>query len=279
MVLTLAVLMSGLLSVSPAAAEKDQTSEKPVAKLQIEGSTTLGPLCLAFAEVLKQEGIVLEVKATGSGDGAAALIDGRCDVAAMSRFMKASEFQKAVDKEVLPVAHVVAMDGICVVVHPSNPVKSLTLDQMRKIYTGKITNWKQVGGPDKEVHVITRDSSSGTFGFFSKSVLKGDKIVESAESVSGQTPMHRRVSATQNAIGYVGLAVLDDKLKAVKVEGVLPTRRTVATGKFPISRPLFLFTDGYPAAGSPLHRLVTFHLSLKGQNVIAAKKYVPVTDY
>ena len=113
-------------------------------ELRIDGSTTVGPIVEAFVEALSIDHpeVKFSVKKTGSGDGAAALIDGRCDIAAMSRFMKSSEYKKAVETGVYPVPFAVAMDGVCVVTHPSNPVTALTSEQVRAIYQGKITNWK-----------------------------------------------------------------------------------------------------------------------------------------
>jgi len=129
--------------------------------LHLEGSTTVGPIADAFAEYFKSiyPDLNITVKKTGSGDGAAALVNGRCDIANMSRFMKEKEFTKAVANGVLPVAHVVAMDGVCIIVHPSNPVKELTTAQVRDIYMGKITNWNQLGGPNAKIVPISRDTS------------------------------------------------------------------------------------------------------------------------
>ena len=144
----------------------------PETKLQIEGSTTVGPIADAFAEVFqKEKGVEITVKKTGSGDGAAALIDGRCQIATMSRFMKEKEFKAAIGNGVITVAHVVAMDGVCVIVHPSNPVKKLSVEQARKIFTGEITNWKELGGPDLKIVVISRDTSSGTYEVWEKKVM------------------------------------------------------------------------------------------------------------
>ena len=158
--------------------------------LRIEGSTTVGPDCGCICPVFQVDPARPEitVNKTGSGDGAAALIDGRCDIADMSRFMRPDEFKKAVDKGVMPVAHVVAMDGVCVVVHPSNPVKALTNDQIRDIYMGKITNWKEVGGPDMPIVAISRDTSSGTYETFETLVMKKQKM---APASSTSTPILR----------------------------------------------------------------------------------------
>jgi len=249
-------------------------------KLQIEGSTTVGPIADAFAEAFMKANpeVRITVKKTGSGDGAAALVDGRCDVATMSRFMKDSEFRKAVEKGILPVAHAVANDGVCVVVHPSNPVTELKTEQVRRIFKGEITNWKQVGGPDLEIVAISRDTSSGTYETFHELIMNKEKM-DKVEYVNSNPQAHSRVKTTQGAVGYVGLGFVDKDVKALKIDGVAPTRRTIASGTYPVARPLFLFTNGYPKLGSLLHAFVSFHLSEKGQEIIEAKGFVPLTDY
>lgn len=248
--------------------------------LQIEGSTTVGPVADAFAEYFKsvQPDLAITVKKTGSGDGAAALVDGRCDVAAMSRFMKPEEFQKAVANKVLPVAHVVAMDGVCVAVHPSNPVKALTNAQVRDIYAGKITNWNQVGGSNTPIVVISRDTSSGTYETFDELVMKKTPLAASVEYVNANPQAQARVRTTAGAIGYVGLG-FQEGVKILAIDGVMPTRQTVANGTYPIARPLFLFTNGYPKLGSVVHKFVSFYLTEKGQELVEAKGFVPLTNY
>ena len=247
-------------------------------KLQIDGSTTVGPIGDAFAEAFKDKASIT-VSKTGSGDGAAALVEGRCDIAMMSRFMKGKEFKSAVDKEIYPVAHAIAMDGVCPIVHPSNPVKALTSDQVKDIYMGKITNWKDLGGADMPIVVISRDTSSGTYETFHKLVMKKEKMADNVEYVNSNPQSHARVKNTVGAIGYVGLGFLDRNVKALTIDGVKPDRSTIAKGVFPVSRPLYLFTNGYPKLGSVVHAFCTFHLTEEGQEIIEDKGFVPVTDY
>ena len=135
------IIVCGLVMLFLVFASELIAAEKQT--LQIEGSTTVGPIADAFAEAFKSNYPDLEitVKKTGSGDGAKSLMDGLCDIASMSRFMKDGEFKKAAAGGIFPVAHVVAMDGICIIVHPSNPVKELTVQQVQDIYLGKYTNW------------------------------------------------------------------------------------------------------------------------------------------
>ena len=250
-------------------------------KLQIEGSTTVGPIADAFTEAFKKmhKNLSITVKKTGSGDGAAALVDGRCDIAAMSRFMKEKEFKKAVDNGVMPVAHAIAMDGVCLVVHPSNPLSGLSTEQIRQIYTGQVTNWKSVGGADMPIVAISRDTSSGTYETFHNLVMNKEKMAGSVEYVNSNPQSHARVKTTAGAVGYVGLGFVDNDVKALKVDGVMPTRKTIASGVYPVSRPLFLFTNGYPELGSMVHAFCSFHLSEQGQDILEQKGFVPVTDY
>lgn len=253
----------------------------PAETLRIEGSTTVGPIADAFAEHFKTvyPDLQITVNQTGSGDGAAALIDGRCDIADMSRFMKPDEFKKAVNNDVLPVAHVVAMDGVCVVVHPSNAVTALTRAQVRDIYTGKVTNWSQVGGASTPIVVISRDTSSGTYETFEELVMDDQPMAGHVEYVNTNPQMQSRVRTTQGAIGYVGLGFVDSSVKAVKVDQILPSRTTIANGTYPVARPLFMFTNGYPKLGSMVHKFCTFYLTERGQELVEAKGFVPLTDY
>lgn len=269
--LTICMIAAGSLACGIASADT----------LQIEGSTTVGPIADAFAEYFKSiyPDLQITVKKTGSGDGAAALVDARCDIATMSRFMKDTEFKDAVAKNIFPVAHVVAMDGVCVIVHPSNPLKALTTEQVRNIYTGKIRNWRELGGPDMPIVPISRDTSSGTYETFHELVMAKQQMAPNVEYVNGNPQAHARVRNTQGAIGYVGLGFVDSSVKALEIDKVKPSRKTIASGTYPVSRPLYMFTAGYPELGSMTHRFVTFHYTEKGQELIEVKGFVPLTNY
>jgi phosphate transport system substrate-binding protein len=251
------------------------------AKLHIEGSTTVGPIADGFAEVFQDmyPDVTITVNKSGSGTGAAALIDGRCDIATMSRFMKKQEFKDAVAKNVFPVAHVIAMDGVCIIVHPSNPIGALTSDQVRDIYLGKIKNWNQLGGPNLSIVAISRDTASGTYDTFENFIMKEAKLASSVEYVSTNPQAFARVKSTPGAIGYVGFGFVQTGVKALVLDGIKPTRGTILSGKYPVSRPLFMFTNGYPELGSMTHKFVTFYLTERGQEVIEDKGFVPVTRY
>ncbi|MCF7816699.1 MAG: phosphate ABC transporter substrate-binding protein [Kiritimatiellales bacterium] len=250
-------------------------------KITIDGSTTVGPIAKAFAEyfMAANPNVNITVSESGSGNGAKSLVNNTCDVADMSRPMKESEFKAAADKGIQPVAHVVALDGLAVVVHPSNPVQDLTVEQVRKIYLGEISNWKDIGGPDKAIVVISRDTNSGTYETFEDRVLEKKKIREDCEYVGSNGAMRQRVQSTPAAIGYAGLGFVDKTVKALKVNGIYPSPETVQTGEYPIARPLFMYTNGYPQLGSPLYRFVTIHLTKDGQEMVEEIGFVPVTAY
>ena len=250
-------------------------------KIVIDGSTTVGPIAKAFAEYYRSQHpeVNITVSESGSGNGAKSLINSTCDIADMSRFMKSEEFKAAVEKGIMPVAHVIAMDGLPVIVHPSNPITNLTTEQIRDIYTGKIKNWKEVGGPDKEIVVVSRDTNSGTYETFETMVMNKEKIAASAEYVGSNGAVRQRVQSTPTAIGYAGLGFVDRTVKAVTVNGIMPSRETVSSGVYPIARPLYMFTNGYPKLGSPVHHFVTLYLTKEGQEIIESIGYVPVTNY
>ena len=277
-----AVLAAAGLSVSSVAAEGSDT-------LVIDGSTTVGPIAKAFAEyyMAKNKDINVTVNESGSGNGAKSLINGVCDIADMSRFMKDKEFAAAVEKGVMPVPHVVAMDGLPILVHPSNPVKNLSVAQVRDIYSGKIDNWSKVGGPNIPVVVISRETNSGTYETFHNLVMthkvNGEKVKEKikdgAEYVGSNGGIRARVQSTPSAIGYAGLGFVDNTVKALEIDGVYPSAQSVTSGRYPVARPLYMFTNGYPKLGSHVHAFVTMHLSEKGQEIIEEIGFVPVTQY
>ena len=189
------------------------------------------------------------------------------------------EFKKAVEKGKMPIAHVIALDAVCVVVHPSNGVEALTTEQIQKIYKGDIKNWKDVGGPDLEIVAISRDTSSGTGETFKEKVMLKEKMAEGVQYVAGNPDMFNRVKETKGAIGYVGLGFLQKDIKVVTVNGIKPNRQTVINGTFPLARPLFFFTNGYPTMGSALFNFCTFHLTKEGARLIEDKGFIAMTDY
>ena len=268
--MTLIALAAAAFTSAPAMAEKN---------IVIDGSTTVGPIAKAFADYYKEKtGIGATISESGSGNGVKSLINGACDIANMSRFMKDSEFKTCVEKGILPVAHVVAFDGLAVVVNPANKVGALTMAQLADIYTGKIRNWKELGGDDAEIVVISRDTNSGTYETFNELVLKKLPVSKSAEYVGSNGQAKMRVAATKNAIAYLGLGFADDSVKPLSVDGILPNAKSVSSGKYPIARPLFMFTDGYPKMGGDVYNFVTLHLTKEGREIVSDLGYIPVCE-
>lgn len=247
----------------------------------IEGSSTVGPIAKAFAEyyMRNNKGVNITVNESGSGNGAKALVEGKCDIATMSRFMKNKEYKAATAKDKTPTAHVVAMDGIAIVVNPANPVKNLSVNQIRDIYMKKISNWKDLGGTDTPIIIISRDTSSGTYETFNKLVMEKKRISDSAEYVGSNGQMRARVQSTKGAIGYLGLGFVDKTVKALTVNNIPVTSRSIASGLYPIARALFMFTDGYPKPGSHACNFINIYLTPEGQEIITRIGFIPLTTY
>jgi phosphate transport system substrate-binding protein len=250
-------------------------------KLVLDGSTTVGPIAKAFAEYYMRQnpGVNIMVSESGSGNGAKALLNGTCDIADLSRDLKDSERKAMEEKGVKPVAHVVAYDALPVIVHPANKVKGLTIEQVRDIYTGKITNWKDVGGSDQAIVVISRDTNSGTFESFKELVLGKDaKICEGAEYAGSNGGVRQRVQMTKGAIGYAGLGFVDRSVKALEINGIVPCAETVIGKTYPIARELFMFTNGAPATDSLIAKFLGLSRSEKGREIIEEIGFIPVPD-
>jgi len=246
-------------------------------KIVVDGSTTVGPIAKAFAEYYMKANpsVNITVSESGSGNGAKSLINAACDVATMSRPMKTSEKTSAKDAGVMVIENIVAMDGLGVVVHPSNPVEGLTIDQIKDIYTGKITNWKQVGGPDSKIVVISRETNSGTYESFESLVLNKAKMAGSVEYVGSNGAIRQRVLSTEGAIGYVGMAFFEG-VKVLSVNDVKPTVETVTSKKYPVSRPLYMYTNGRPKDGSHLSKYVNLSKTAEGQKIISDVGFIPI---
>lgn len=217
-------------------------------KIVVEGSTTVLPISQKAAEVYMNSNpsADISVRGGGSGVGIASLIDGTCDIADSSRPIKDTELDKAVANGRSPKANIVAMDGICVIVHTSNRVNALSLKQVKDIYTGAISNWKDVGGSDDKIVVVSRDTSSGTYEAFGTLALGGAKVRADALLQASNQAVASTVSRTSGGIGYVGLGYVTSSVKAVDVNGVKASKETVLTGQYVIARPLFMYTNGKP---------------------------------
>jgi phosphate transport system substrate-binding protein len=244
--------------------------------LTLTGSTTVLPIAQREAEAFMDiyPDISVSVRGGGSGVGIAAIIDGRTDIANSSRSIKTKELKTAREKGVNVHPNIIAQDGIAVVVNPGNPIDSITVEDLKKIYTGEIANWKELGGPAKPIVVISRDFSSGTFEVFNELVLKGGKVKDDALMLASNKAVATTVTETPYSIGYVGLGYLSDQVKSLVVDRVKPTEETVRTGKYKLSRPLFMYTNGKPDGIIKL--FMDFVFSEQGQRIVKEERFVPV---
>jgi phosphate transport system substrate-binding protein len=245
------------------------------ADLTIKGSTTVLPIAQKCVEAFMKAnpGVNISLSGGGSSNGIKALIDGSTDIANASRFIKDKEVKMAVEKGVYPVPFAVAYDSIIPVVHPSNTLTNLTTDQLKDIYMGKISNFKEVGGPDMEIVVVSRDTSSGTYETWEGKVMKKERVSPKAQVLASNGAVAQAVTGNKHAIGYVGIGYLNKDLKALTVNGIEGSEKTTLDGTYPISRALYMFTNGWPT-GKTLE-FINYVLNPKyGQNEVAASGYV-----
>lgn len=249
---------------------------------KIKGSDTCLPLTQQEAEnyMARHSESRVTVTGGGSGVGISALQEGTTDIAMASRKIKFDERAKLVEKGKKPKEVVIAYDALAVVLHPSNPVTDLTREQLEGIFTGKITNWKEVGGADLKIVAYSRETSSGTYEFFKESVLKNKNYKSGILSMPATGAIIQSVSQTPGAIGYVGLAYLNRDVKAVHVsyDGgrryVEPSLVHAKDKTYPIVRPLFYY---YEAANeAQVKPFIDYILSDEGQATVKKTGYIPV---
>lgn len=257
----------------------------------ILGSNTVTPLSTMWAEdfMAEHSKVNIAISGPGSGAGIAALIDSTTDICQSSRLIKSSEIDQAKAKGVTPYQIIVASDGLAVVVNPANPVSELTIEQLSAIYTGKVTNWKEVGGNDAPIVALARDTNSGTHVFFKEHVVQMDGLPTKDTSLeygsgvmllpsteSGVTETAKNV----NAVFYPGLGYLTGQVKVVGVKktatdaAVKPSIETVLNGTYPVARPLLYYTNGEPTA--LIKEFIDYCLSDAGQTIVAESGYVPL---
>lgn len=281
----LAVLLL-LLQVSCDSGEKDSTkSQSGSQSISIKGSDTMVHLTSSWAEQYMGQHPDSQISVTGggSGTGIAALLNGTTDICASSREIQDKEKELAAQKKIDLVEHAVARDGLAIIVNPANPVAELSMEQLRKIFIGEYANWKEVGGSDLPIIVLSRESSSGTFVFFQEHVLKKADYTPRARLLAGTSALVQSVQADQGAIAYVGLAYALDAKSKVKMVGVktaddapavLPSDETVRAGDYPVARPLYLYTNG--SSSPEVQAFIDFSLSDAGQKIVTETGYISV---
>ncbi len=287
------LLVAFLLSLTACSSDQSALGNRVEAaeqrSIQNKGSDTLVNLALAWAERYREiePNVSLAVTGGGSGTGIAALINGTVDIANASRAMKENEIVAAQENGFDPQEYVVAIDALAVVVNPENPVDKLTIDQLSDIFTGRVTNWKDVGGNDAPIIVVSRETNSGTHVYFLEEVVrKGDK--ENTDIFAPQTLLMpssvgitSEVQRNPNAIGYDGLGYVDpahEKLIAVAVNDgdpyVGPSVETGADGSYPISRALYMYTAGEP--DETIQTYLDWVRSPSGQETVIDLGFVPL---
>ena len=243
--------------------------------IKVDGSTTVLPIMQKVVEAYMKAhpDVKISVSGGGSGNGIKALIDGATDVAMASRAMEAKEIDLAKTKNIAPKQIVCAIDAIVPVVNPANKLAEITTAQLKDLYMGKITSWKDLGG-DGPVVVISRDTSSGTYETWEGLVMKKERVFPGALMQASSGAVVQAVSKNKNAMGYVGIGYLDASTKGLKVDGIEPTAENAKSKKFPISRDLYLYTNGAPAGA--VKGLVDFLLSADGQKLVKEAGFVPL---
>ena len=249
--------------------------------LTIKGSDTMVILAQRWAEgfMRKNAGATVQVSGGGSGTGIAALINGTTDLANASREMKDRE-RAQLQQQRGKAAHEtrVALDALAVYVHESNPVESLTLEQLRKIYRGEVGNWNEVGGPDRRIVLYGRENNSGTYAYFKEHVLDEQDFAAATQTLPGTSAVINAVTRDEGGIGYGGIAYAEG-IKALKLQGeegepVEPTMENATSGRYPLSRYLHVYSSGEPTGVA--QRYLEYVLSEEGQAIIEGVGYYPL---
>ncbi len=256
--------------------------------LQIKGSDTMVNLGQAWAEAYMKlnPGTSIAVTGGGSGTGISAIVNNTCDIAEVSREMKESEIKLVESKGFTPKKIIVALDGLAVVVNPANKISELMIDQLADVFTGKIKNWKELGGRDAKIVLLSREVNSGTHVYFKEHVLRHgiadgkEEFAPEALLLSSSQAIADEVSQNHDAIGYYGMGYITSKEKALKISkeknspAEAPTMENVISNAYPISRPLLMYTKGEPQG--LVKKFIDYILSPAGQEIVKKLDFVPV---
>ena len=270
--LIIAALVSACGGTStPGAPVTDPTTDNST--ISVSGSTTVQPLAEKLAEAFMTEntGIRIDVQGGGSSVGVKAAGQGTSDIGMASREIKGSELAEFPKLNVI----VIARDGIAIVANADVTVSDLTVEQVRDIFSGKITNWKDLGGEDENIIVVSREEGSGTRGAFEEMVMGKDALITASAILQPSNGSIRTtVSTTPYSIGYMSFGYLDDTIKAISIGGIAPTEPNAADGSYPIVRPLNMLTNGEPTGA--VKAFLDFILSDAGQKLVVEDGYIPV---
>lgn len=261
------------------------STTQPFNQISQKGSDTLLVLAQRWAEAYQQQHpeVIIAIGGGGSGTGFAALINKQINLADSSREIKQKEIDQAQEKGINPVEWKVAIDGIIVIVHKDNPIEYLTLDQLKSIYNGSFTRWKEVGEDESIMVTYGRQSNSGTYIFWHEFILKKDDYRSDMQSLNGNADIVEAVINDRNGIGYVGVAYAESRKNEVKIvpikidltsESIIPTHNTISEETYPISRFLYIYTDGIPTAADKEY--LKWIIGSEGQKITEAIKYIPL---
>jgi phosphate transport system substrate-binding protein len=276
-----------LISCGSTDSSAEAASNSPAQYIENKGSDTIVNLALAWAETYQVEhpDVRISVTGGGSGTGIAALINNTVDLANASRQIKAEEIEEAQAKGVEPVEHIIARDAIAVIVNSENPVNELTLQQISDIYSGEITNWRDVGGEDRPIVKLSRETNSGTHVYFLETVLRlgnsDDETLFSMDTLllPSSEGIISEVRQNPNAVGYDGLGYVPDDVKMIAIakeaggEYVLPSIETVNDKTYAIARDLYMYTNGEPTG--IIKDYLDWILSAEAQQIVAELGFVP----
>ncbi|HSA99661.1 MAG TPA: phosphate ABC transporter substrate-binding protein [Anaerolineales bacterium] len=279
-----------LFLLTACSSNNTDTNSTTTSYIENKGSDTIVNLALAWAETYQAEHPEVRISVTGggSGTGIASLINGTVDLANASRQIKEEEVAEAQKNGVEPMEHIIARDAIAVIVNPENPVSELTLKQISDIYSGEITNWSEVGGEDRPIVRLSRETNSGTHVYFLETVLRlgnsEDKTLFSMDTLllPSSEGIIAEVRQNPNAIGYDGLGYVPKDLKMIAIaerEGgayVLPSIPTVNDKTYAIARDLYMYTDGEPTG--TVKEYLDWILSAQAQEIVAELGFVPVNN-
>lgn len=265
-----ALLIISLLIALPACTDTTTppSGDELSGEITEAGSTTVQPLAEKFSEGFKamHPKVTVTIQGGGSSVGVKSAADGTVDIGAASREIKP-------DEPAL-VKHLIAKDGIAIIVNPSNNISDIDKEKVRELFAGTITNWSELGGPDKEINVVAREEGSGTRGAFEEMVMDTDLITKFAILQSSNGAIRTTVAGDPNAIGFLSLGYIDDSVKALSINGIPCNTTTALDGTYPIVRPLYFLTKTEPTG--MVKAFLDYCKSSAGQTIVEEEGYIPV---
>ena len=285
LIVTLLAAVVGCQQATPTAEPAEEPTEAPAeeptevpaeeeeagGQLQLAGSSTVQPLAQALAEAFMAQNpdVAIDIQGGGSSVGVKSAAEGTTPIGNASRALKDSEMEEYPDL----IAHTIARDGIAIAVHPDVPVSGVSTDEVRQVFAGEITNWSELGGPDENIIVVSREEGSGTRGAFEDMVMGESLVVDTALLQPSNGAVKTTVASTPFSMGFVSFGYLDESVKALAVDGVEATVANAMSDAYPVVRPLNMITNGEPTGLAKA--FLDFIFSDEGQAIVA-EDYIPV---